>query len=191
MNLKSAHTGKIGKIFINERIRRSFSEIQVAEKALINIEYIKAIESGDYSIFPARTYALQYFEKYAKFLGIEVSFFDIYSAEVVAQAERDSMPKNISKPFLEENKISTSIIILLILLIIIFLFISDDDSTKINPILMKEIEFNEALNANIEVGVTSNSGTIELHNEIDCFLNQDKLDSNEVSANVGRIDPTS
>ena len=56
---------------------------------------------------------------------------------------------------------------------------------------MKEIEFSEAFNANIEVGVTSNSGTIELHNEIDSFLNQDKLDSAEVSANVGRIDPTS
>ena len=56
---------------------------------------------------------------------------------------------------------------------------------------MKEIEFSETFNANTEVGVTSNSGTIELHNEIDSFLNQDKLDSNEVSANVDLNDPSS
>ena len=79
MNLKSAHTGKIGKIFRDKRIQQSLSEIEVAEKAIINIEYIKAIESGDYSIFPARTYALQYFQKYAKFLHLDVKFFDIYS----------------------------------------------------------------------------------------------------------------
>ena len=190
MNLKSAHTAKIGKIFMNERIHRSLSEIQVAENALINIEFIKAIESGDYSIFPARTYALQYFEKYANFLDIEVSFFDIYSAAVEAQADRKNTPKKISKTFLEENKIFASILILLILTIIIF-FISEDDSTNINSIQMQDIELNELSNANIQVGVTPSSEAIELHNEIDSFLNQDKLNSNDVSANVDLNDPPS
>ena len=41
----------------------------VANLTLINIDYIKAIESGDYAVFPARTFAVQYFEKYAKFLS--------------------------------------------------------------------------------------------------------------------------
>ena len=53
MSLKSAHTGKVGKAFINARNRRSISPEEAASLALINIEYIKAIESGDYSIFPA------------------------------------------------------------------------------------------------------------------------------------------
>ena len=43
-----------------------------------NIDFIRAIESGDYSIFPARMYALRYFEKYASFLQIQQEFFDIY-----------------------------------------------------------------------------------------------------------------
>ena len=87
MNLKSAHTGKIGKVFKNSRTIRSMNEREVADETLINIEYIKAIESGDYTVFPARIFAVQYFKKYSKFLNLEIDFFDIYNAEVVAAAE--------------------------------------------------------------------------------------------------------
>ena len=51
MTLKSAHTGKIGKAFKNARTYRDLSLREVALKTLINIDYIKAIESGDYSKF--------------------------------------------------------------------------------------------------------------------------------------------
>ena len=68
MSLKSAHTGKIGKAFINARILRSMTCEEVAGATLINVEYIKAIESGNYAIFPARMFAVQYFEKYANFV---------------------------------------------------------------------------------------------------------------------------
>ena len=46
MNLKSAHTGKVGKAFKNARILRSMTVEEVAHQTLINIEYVKAIESG-------------------------------------------------------------------------------------------------------------------------------------------------
>ena len=91
MNLKSANTGKIGKTFKKARILRSMNENEVAAETLINIEYIKAIESGDYSVFPARIFALQYFKKYSKFLNLEIDFFDIYNAEVVAAAEKEAL----------------------------------------------------------------------------------------------------
>ena len=99
MSLKSAHTGKVGKAFINARNRRSISPEEAASLALINIEYIKAIESGDYSIFPARIFAVQYFEKYAKFLDLEIDFFDIYYAEVVAEAKLKSNPDTPKRLF--------------------------------------------------------------------------------------------
>ena len=76
MSLKSAHTAKIGKAFVNARRLRSISQEEAASTALININFIKAIESGDYSIFPARIFAVQYFEKYAKFLNLDINFFD-------------------------------------------------------------------------------------------------------------------
>ena len=57
----------------------SLSESEVASKLCININYIKGIEHGDYSIFPARVFALQYFRKYAEFLDLKLNFFDIYN----------------------------------------------------------------------------------------------------------------
>ncbi len=96
MNLKSAHTGKIGKMFKKARILRSMNENEVAAETLINIEYIKAIESGDYSVFPARMFALQYFKKYSKFLNLEIDFFDIYNAEVVAAADATAEKKALT-----------------------------------------------------------------------------------------------
>ena len=93
MNLKSAHTAKIGKVFKNARILRSMSEKDVSEELLITIDYIRAIESGDYTNFPARIFAIQYFKKYSKFLNLEIDFFDIYNAEIVAAAEKEALSK--------------------------------------------------------------------------------------------------
>ena len=77
--LRSAQTCKIGKVFLERRKLLSLSESEVASKLCININYIKGIENGDYSIFPARVFALQYFRKYAEFLNLKLNFFDIYN----------------------------------------------------------------------------------------------------------------
>ncbi len=120
--LKSAHTAKVGKAFRNARILRSMTEEEVASQILINIEYIKGIESGDYGIFPARIFALQYFKKYSKFLNLEVSFFDIYNAKVVAKAERNLESDSSNKLFLKKNIIYIFIIFLVFLISLIFIF---------------------------------------------------------------------
>ena len=40
--------------------------------------------------FFQREYLLfKYFEKYAKFLNLEINFFDIYNADVVAAADKE------------------------------------------------------------------------------------------------------
>ena len=80
-SLKSAHTCKIGKLFKERRQLLSLSEIQVASEIFVNVNYIKGIEHGDYSIFPARVFALQYFKKYANFLNLKLDFFDIYNSQ--------------------------------------------------------------------------------------------------------------
>ena len=80
-SLRSARTRKIGKIFKERRQLLSLSEIQVATEIFVNVNYIKGIEHGDYSIFPARIFALQYFKKYANFLNLKLDFFDIYNSQ--------------------------------------------------------------------------------------------------------------
>ena len=79
--LKSAQTCKIGKVFKDRRELLFLSESEVAAQLFMNVNYIKGIEHGDYSIFPARVFALQYFRKYANFLNLKINFFDIYNSE--------------------------------------------------------------------------------------------------------------
>ena len=79
-NLRSAHTCKIGKVFKERRQMLSLSEHEVASEIFVNVNYIRGIELGDYSIFPARVFALQYFKKYANFLDLKLDFFDIYNS---------------------------------------------------------------------------------------------------------------
>jgi cytoskeletal protein RodZ len=127
MTFKSAHTAKVGKAFKNARILHSMTEEEVATQISINIKYIKGIESGDYGIFPARIFAVQYFKKYAKFLNLEISFFDIYNAEVVAKAEKEVESDLSNKFFLKKNIIYISIIFLVFLISLIFIFQGDNN----------------------------------------------------------------
>ena len=80
-SLRSAQTCKIGKLFKERRQLLSLSEFEVASEIFVNVNYIKGIEHGDYSIFPARVFALQYFKKYANFLDLKLDFFDIYKSQ--------------------------------------------------------------------------------------------------------------
>ena len=80
LNLQSARTCKIGVVFQKRRLLLSLSESEAALQTYINIDYIQAIESGNYSVFPARIFAIQYFRKYAGFLGLKLEFFDIYNS---------------------------------------------------------------------------------------------------------------
>lgn len=189
MNLKSAQTAKVGKIFKDVRLLKSLSLSEVSTETVINVEYIIAIESGDYSVFPARTYAIKYFEKYANFLCISPRFFDIYNANVVAKAEQEEKLSNPQESFFEQNKLFILLLVLFTLTSIIFLInpmntIDEDiEQTDINSKLIAPFEFSvdskESINLEIE----------ELNDQINSFLNTDKLDSNNVNVNVDLKEP--
>ena len=189
MNLKSAQTAKVGKIFKDVRLLKSLSLSEVSTETVINVEYIIAIESGDYSVFPARTYAIKYFEKYANFLCISPRFFDIYNANVVAKAEQEEKLSNPQESFFEQNKLFILLLVLFTLTSIIFLInpmntIDEDiEQTDINSKLIAPFEFRvdskESINLEIE----------ELNDQINSFLNTDKLDSNNVNVNVDLKEP--
>ena len=188
MNLKSAQTAKVGKIFKDARLQKSLSLAEVSIEAVINIEYIRAIESGDYSVFPARTYALKYFEKYANFLSIEATFFDIFNLDLIEKAEREEKLRNHPEPFLEKNKIFSSLLVVITLIAIIFLVILGDsideksEETSTNPVMLDLLELN------VEPEQSLKSEIKELNNQINDFLYIDKLDSNESNVNVDSIE---
>ena len=188
MNLKSAQTAKVGKIFKDARLQKSLSLTEVSIEAVINIEYIRAIESGDYSVFPARTYALKYFEKYANFLSIEATFFDIFNLDLIEKAAREEKLRNNPEPFLEKNKIFSSLLVVITLIAIIFLVILGDsideksEETSTNPVMQDSLELN------VEPEQSLKSEIKELNNQINDFLYTDKLDSNESNVNVDSIE---
>ena len=190
MIFKSAQTAKVGKIFKNARLQKSLSLSEVSTEAVINVEYIRAIESGDYSIFPARTYTVKYFEKYANFLSINPRFFDIYNADVVAKAEKEEQVRKSSKdPFLRQNNVFASVLVILTLTAIVFLIISRnpiDEVSERNPessTIINSLEFNTPSNEGLKYEIE------ELNNKINSYLNADTLDSNEVNVNVDSKEP--
>ena len=67
-NLKSASSVKVGKRFSDKRNALNLSLKETSKILFINIDYLIAIEKGDYSIFPSETFAKAYFKKYAKYL---------------------------------------------------------------------------------------------------------------------------
>ena len=133
MSLKSAQTAKIGKQFKIMRESLGLSESQVSAKTYINVDYIKAIESGDYSIFPARMFTLRYFEKYSIFLGINQVFFDIYDADNIPESS-EGIKKRQIKDFYPQIKIAAP---LMLLLAIFFIYIVEDDRPELSTEIIK------------------------------------------------------
>ena len=190
MILKSAQTAKVGKIFKNARLQKSLSLSEVSTEAVINVEYIRAIESGDYSIFPARIYTVKYFEKYANFLSISPRFFDIYNADVVAKAEKEQqLRKSPKDPFLRKSNIFASVLVISTMIAILFLIISRspiDEVSERTPdrsVTINSLEFNNASKESLKYEIE------ELNNKINSYLSTDTLDSNEVNVNVDSKEP--
>jgi len=153
MSLRSAQTAKIGKKFKSMRESLGLSESQVSEKTYINVDNIKAIESGDYSIFPARMFALSYFERYSIFLGIDQVFFDIYDSDNLPKSSEDINKRQI-KDFYSQIKIAAP----LILLAIFFIFIGEDDELELSTKIIKLPR--EAMEGNSTLAVVSDQKLI-------------------------------
>ncbi len=187
MSLKSAHTGKVGRAFINARNRCSLSPEEAASLTLINIEYIKAIESGDYSIFPARIFAVQYFEKYAKFLDLEIDFFDIYNAEVVAEADLKSNSDTPIRLFSKKNIFYIIFICSIILTFIIIFFQNNQIAEALDGTLQESLINTPNLKIDVEPSLENDINL--LHGEINNFFIQDKLDSIQLDVTVDSLEP--
>ena len=81
VELKSANSAKVGKIFKDARNNLELSKNDIAEALVMNIKYIQAIESGNYSHFPSEGFARAYFIKYQDFLSINCDFPLIYDED--------------------------------------------------------------------------------------------------------------
>ena len=129
-NLKSARSAKIGKVFKVARKELGLTKVEVSNSAFMNIRYINAIESGDYSVFPSEVFARAYFTKYQGFLSIECEFPPLY--------ENNNRKDKIIKESID--KINPSLIpiikvagfIVIIIIVAVYINISFSKETKNN-----------------------------------------------------------
>ena len=129
-NLKSARSAKIGKVFKVARKELGLTKVEVSNRAFMNIRYINAIESGDYSVFPSEVFARAYFTKYQDFLSIECEFPPLY--------ENNNRKDKIIKESID--KINPSLIpiikvagfIVIIIIVAVYINISFSKETKNN-----------------------------------------------------------
>jgi transcriptional regulator with XRE-family HTH domain len=185
-DLKSANSAKIGKRFLDARANLNLSIEEVASKSLINIKYIKAIESGDYSDFPSEVFSRAYFKKYATFLNLKLDFPAIYLTE-------NRKNKIIKKSFPISSqpifKLLISSLIIVILLVTVFLFLNSTDKNQIknepNIVITKASEanilkiiqdvqinfdINDEIKSNNQIEDTFNEGKILLYFKDECWI---------------------
>ena len=129
-NLKSARSAKIGKVFKVARKELGLTKVEVSNSAFMNIRYINAIESGDYSVFPSEVFARAYFTKYQDFLSIECEFPPLYE-------NNNRQDKIIKEPIAKINPSLMPIIkvagfIVIIIIVAIYINISFSKETKNN-----------------------------------------------------------
>ena len=162
-NMKSARSGKIGKIFRLARQELGMSKVEVSKVAYMNIKYINAIESGDYSVFPSEVFARAYFIKYQDFLSIECEFPPLYE-------NNNRQDKIIKEPIAELNPSLIPIIkvagfIVIIIIVSLYINISFSKETKINDLpSVKETfsnneldKIDEGLNFNNLIEISANT----------------------------------
>ena len=172
VEVKSANSVKIGKVFEAERIKAGLSKNEVAKASIINIKYIEAIECGDYSIFPSESFARAYFIKYQDFLSLSCDFPSIYNENL---RKSEIIEKSITKfnssltPNVKKGAVTLVIIIILFILSKPFFFNQIDSKdvsiSTVNDIKNKDIK---EIPINTNLKVTDNLiDSTELYEEAD------------------------
>ena len=153
--LKSAASVKTGKIFLKKRNEIGLSSEEIKETLGINKDYIIAIESGDYHIFPSEFFARAYFKKYKEFLGIDASFPVLYKDIAKKRIVKRSSFSHIKTV----DRRSLSLITLISIFSISFLFIINffSFSNNSNPVKINEFEASNANFNSIEMQIKQNN----------------------------------
>ena len=127
---------RLGLKFKQKRSDLNLSIEDISVKLNINTKYLLAIEDDDYSTFPARTFAIAYYNKYANFLNI-LDKYPIKDEEIVIHPEAIKkftfLNKNQAK--FKSKKLNIVFVLLLLSLFILFHLNNDDDLTNAESVL--------------------------------------------------------
>ena len=145
-------------------------------------DFIQAIESGDYSTFPARIFALSYFKKYATFLGIQVIFFDIYDVKNLPPDEATKKPKSVIKELNSKLLIAVVSVVIAIILLLANLLATTNELSEPNKVIKTS---DEELEKNFIVPSTADQARLTeallfIDPLVDSMQGEDKSDFTQV-----------
>ena len=153
--LKSAASVKTGKVFLNKRNEIGLSHEEIKKTLGINKDYILAIESGNYQIFPSEFFARAYFKKYKEFLGVDASFPELYK-----DIDKKRIVKRRSFSYIKIiDRRTISLITLVSIFSLTFLFIINffSFSNNSNQINITEFEVSSESFNSIEMQIKQNN----------------------------------
>ncbi|GBF49525.1 transcriptional regulator [Leptospira ryugenii] len=126
------NTKRVGQILKESREERKLSVKDVAKETNIAAKYIIALETEDYSQFPAETFALGFLKNYASYLKLDTAMLlNLYRGEQIeeSQAPLEELTKPTMSSFsLDRNRFVTMLSIALVAVAAYILYISFEDS---------------------------------------------------------------
>ena len=128
--LKSANSVKTGKNFSAKRLELGYSIDDVCKKVFANKDYLIAIEEGNYSIFPSESFAKAYFNKYQKFLSLDLDFPLVFNLKPEKNHKKISTEISFNSSFDNYLKYSLVAVALLLIILMGIYITSDKASTK-------------------------------------------------------------
>lgn len=149
--MKTALSAKIGKKIKEKRLELKQTIYEISNEINLTEKFLKAIENGDYSIFPAKAFARGYFVKYTTHLGLDLEFPDlaneVFEEDKLAQSNQSAKrvkAKSINDVIASYKKhLLVAGIILFLLLIVSVLVRSSSDENQMKSSFDEEtIEIN-------------------------------------------------
>ncbi|WCL48396.1 helix-turn-helix domain-containing protein [Leptospira sp. GIMC2001] len=126
---------RVGQILKEAREEKKLTVKDVSKDTNIAIKYIVALETEDYSQFPAETFALGFLKNYGSYLKLDnAMLMNLYRGEQIeeAQAPLEELTKPTTTTYIDKNQIVTGISIVLILIAAYIAYLSFADNSGIS-----------------------------------------------------------
>ncbi len=191
--MKTALSAKVGKKIKEKRLELKLTILEISNEINLTEKFLKAIENGDYSIFPAKAFARGYFVKYTTHLGLDLEFpklaNEVFEEDGPAQPNQSAKrvkAKSINEVIASYKKpLLVAGIILFLFLIVSVLASSSSDENQIKSFSAEET---------IEINSVPSSSQIDnttMDIEVPESLDMESINSEiSVASSDSRIDET-
>ncbi|BDA78413.1 transcriptional regulator [Leptospira kobayashii] len=126
------NTKRVGQIIKEAREEKKLSVKDVAKDTNIAAKYIIALETEDYSQFPAETFALGFLKNYASYLKLDTAMLlNLYRGEQIeeSQAPLEELTRPTTSSFtLDRNKLITIVSVALFVISAYIIYLSFQES---------------------------------------------------------------